>query len=222
MVRRDPETGQFVSGAGGGGTKAWSETEQVVGAISFTINAADLSGGTGSRSVMGEDCKLVDFGDFLANDEVFIIDSMQVVAAFGLPTTATAESSGTFGYSILPKGSGAHANHSSPFYRGSADRTSDQNVDVNHAWNSGDSAFAVGYLRAEASHSDTTNGLAAGAEYENERYTVNFRTDYGARPAFDQDDELYAPCELSFDNISDHAVDATIKVLVQGEIQELD
>lgn len=219
MVRRDPQTGKFVSG---GGDHSWAETNQITGAISYTIPAADLSGGTGTTGSTEHHSELVDFTHILDNDEVFLLDAMMVVASFYLPTTATAEGSGAFSYAIGPE-SGAVGSvlHTSPFYLGSADK-SDGIVDINQEMKEGENVLHVGQLHGEASLADTTNSLAGGAEYENEREFISFRKDIGAQPAFDADDELYCPMEFSYDNISDHAIGATVKVLLNGRVEELD
>lgn len=219
MVRRDPQTGKFVSG---GGEHSWAETNQITGAISYSIPAADLSGGTGTTASTEHQSEIVDFTNMLDNDEVFLLDAMQVVATFYLPTTATAEGSGALSYAIGPE-SGAVGSvlHTSPFYHGSADR-SDGTVDINQEMKEGENVLHVGQLNGEPSLADTTNGLAGGAAYAHDREFISFRKDIGAQPAFDADDELYCPIEFSYDNISDHAIGGTVKVLLHGRVEELD
>lgn len=218
MVRRDPQTGQFVSGD----TRSdvdWTDTKRIGAGMGINIPAADLAGATDHTALEGESAKIVDFSDQLENDEVYVLHKAQVAAFLNFPTTATAESSGGFAYQIGPESRDVSRAHLiQPFYHGSAKREHGI-IDINQDSGEAGGVWAVGHLAGEASLGDSTNGLGAGADNENERYTVDFGD---TRPVYDRDDELYAVSKLWYDNISDHAIGGLIRVLLHGHVESLD
>lgn len=218
MVRRDPDSGKFVSGSGG---VDWSETTAVEASYTSLIPAADLSGGTGQHNVDGEEAEIIDFSEVMANDEVFEVLGIQMSANLGLPTTATAEGSATFRFGLGSSSDRSVHGNSGPFYAGGFDVEQDS-VDVQKSQNVDPGILLNGNLYAEPSHSDTTNGLAAGAAPANEQWVVSPEEALGASPVYDRDDELYLVHEIDVDNISDHAVRAAVLLTVHGRVEELD
>lgn len=217
MPQRDPKTGKFVSG---GGSMDWSDTTQIGAYVSYSIPAADLAGGTGvTGAEQHESTELVNFSPMLANDEVFVLHAARVTAGLALPTTATAESSGGMSFVIGTEPSGQLHSVRSPFYHGSSDG-GDGIIDYSKASKETGGVWHRGQAYAEASHSDTVNAVSAGSAPANQTEMVVF-DDIGARPAYDRDDEIYAPAELWYDNISDHAIEATITVLLFGHVEEV-
>lgn len=216
MVRRDPRTGKFVSSGSGAD---WSDKTRVGGIVNYSIPAADLGGGTVTAGVDGEESEIVDFTDKLENDEVYQAERVQIATFLGLPTTATAESSAIVKFELGSRGDPTFPATATPVFYGGVTSAEDGIVDVNSTDEEAGSVFWMGQHYAEASAVDTVNALGAGADAENDKETVYFGS---AGPVFDRDDELYAPAEISVDNVSDHAVVASCWVLLDGEVQELD
>lgn len=221
MVYRDPDTGQFVSS--GGGAKAYHDATRIGGLLTAVIPAADLSGGTGDNQVSGDETEIVDFDGYLANDEVFRLQMARVSAVLSLPTTATAEGSGTLKYGIGGSGDINAAIHNTDSFYGSATVAEEGQVDI-HQDNHQEmpSIWHLGTLYAENSAADSTNGLGVGGDSAHESELIPFGANLGDGPVYDRDDELYAPFEVATDNISDHAIRGQMQVLLWGHIEELD
>lgn len=215
MVRRDPETGKFVSS---GSAIDWHRTTRLMGVLHSTIPAADLSGATNEHEVLGDGTEIVDFGTVLGHDEVFRIRSMRVNATLGLPTTSTAESSAELSYTIGADAGGGIVQLDSSFYAGKVHREEGL-ADIAQTDAEVPDIIAAGELHATADFGDSVNGLGAGADYDRDRYWVHFG-DEG--PVYDADDELYAEHEFGIDNVSDHAVNGSFMVLIHGVVEELD
>lgn len=221
MVHRDPETGQFVSRSME--FVEQSEAKTLVASLSSVIPAADLGGGTGTSAFTDADAtEFVDFTPFLENDEVFEAVAMQYEASLYLPTTATAEGSGGFAFAIRDEPRlGAINNGDSSFYDGGPDfEDGDADIRVRSVERTG--TLAVGSMYGENSINDTGSSVALGADYENTNELISFMDSHGYMPAFDRDDELYLPHQISFDNISDHAIGGTVVAALHGRVTELD
>lgn len=220
MVRRDPDTGKFVSG---GSAKAvqWNDVKTIHGVNHYNIPAADLSGGTYERSVDGSNSEIINFSGELANDEVFRALGLQYVATLGGPTTATAEGSMELSWMVSSKPEQSSMRANSPFYGGNVNREQGT-IDIVNGYQETTGTLVYGEMHAEPSAADSTNGLGLGADYDRERGIISFVEMFGDGPAYDRDDELYAPAEFGIDNVSDHAVNATIGVLLHGTVEELD
>lgn len=217
MVRRDPQTGQFVSGSG---SKNWTDMRRVGGVMTAVIPAADMGGTTDDQGVKGPGTELIDFTGLLENDEVYEVHAADITATFHLPTTATAESSGTFDYEIGTEPT-PHwiVEQTGAFYTGNVEHEREIVDFANHSEEMG-SVIHVGNLVAHADAGDSTNGLGLGGDVDRERIFIDFEKT--GRPVYDRDDELYAPGEFTFDNISDHAMRAQVTCLLHGEVQSLD
>lgn len=209
MVYRDPRTGQFVSGDGGGMGDVFSAR------LSTTIPAADLAGGQqGKEGVTGEEAILVDFTPYLDSDEVFECREVNLGATLSLPTTATTEGSAYVDFA-LRSDFGEVVPGRPTHYGAGADRE-DGVADINHGQSEDDAIMALGHLYAENSVVDTVNALGAGSDHSQDRQYVQMDK------AFDQDDEVVIPHYINVDNISDHALVVGFDVRLVGEISELD
>lgn len=218
MPRRDPSTGQFVSGSGG---HAWTNQKRIMGIQSQTIPAADLSGGTTELDIKGDHAELVDFSDSLENDEIFHTDAAYVASYLGMPTTATAEGAAVLNYEIGSDSAGI-LTESTPTFFGGNQNGSSGIADSSYASTEGREQWFVDQLYAEASLNDTVNGTGAGAAPAQNQEMISFAADLGAGPAYDRDDEIYAPAELQIDNVSDHAVIYSVWTMLYGHVEELD
>lgn len=213
MVRRDPQTGQFVSG----GEDA--ADDRLTGSISSTVPAADLSGGTASQAVDGETAEVIDFTQVLDSDEVFEVAALTVEASLSLPTTATAESAAQLNWTVSNDLGASQVIN--PVHYGNSAMEEQGIADVRAEQWDDDGTLATGHLVAESSVGDSTNGLGAGAENDRERIRIPFWGDYGSGPVFDQNDELTAPHQFYIDNVDDHAVLATIVCHLEGNVTEV-
>lgn len=219
MVRRDPQTGKFVSGSSSDG---WHEQTRVAGRTSYTIPAADLAGGNTTVKPVGSATELVDFTEVLGNDEVFEVLAAHVSASFFMPTTATSESSGFASFFISADNEVKGAMDATPTFYGGGQNDEYSKADISRASNEAGTIMYHTTLAGEAGHSDSATGLAAGASVANESEWLPFHRDLGGGPVFDRDDELYAPGEISVDNVSDHAVVLSVSVVLYGRVEELD
>lgn len=216
MVARDPETGKFVSDGDG---PSWRDTTRLSGIVNYTVPAADLGGGNNRTMVAGDESEIMDFTPFLENDEVFRMRSLEVAVSVGLPTTATQESSALISYQIGPDSDSNQMMNQSPTFYGGGLHEEDYIVDINSSSREVGGTLHIGQAYVEASHSDTVNALGGGGDAENQHHQLHFGD---AGPVYDRDDELYCPTELHYDNISDHAIVASIWFLAHGEVEELD
>lgn len=209
--RRDPQTGQFVSG----GSVPFSELDVVTGSLASTIPAADLSGTTGSEVTFGEQTIAVDFTPVLDRNEVFQVERLEAVATLTLPTSATAESSGEVEWAVRSDiGEGEIAAGKS-FYNSFVARE-DGIIDINqHQTDEADDLLVAGRLTGESSLLDTVNGAGAGGIHGHERAGVVYD---GAGPRYDENDALSIPHSFSFDAISDHAITASFDLMLWGQV----
>lgn len=221
MPRRDPQTGKFVSGNRPSG---YDRRETLSGSIVVNIPAADNAGGSTIQQWTGSNGIVIDFDNELHSDEVFHLQSMEYSGSLALPTTATAESSAVVGYVI-----GSDMVNPQPFLTRTTSLSSLSAVDneegvadIAVGQSDDDSILLAGALYAEASIADSVNGLAGGADYENESRTFRPWRDLGTTVAFDQDDELAVTGELSSRNVSDHQVVYQAVITVHGWVEELD
>lgn len=217
MPRRDPSTGKFVSG----GDLDWSDTTVVTGSLASTIPAADLAGGQTQAEVMGENSQIVNLNNELDHDETFEVVWAYLSISLALPTTATAESYAALEWTLRTD-LGRNFIAGNPGWGGSATKTAgivDIEVHEGERYNDA-SIVAGGRLRAENSHSDSVNGLAAGADSDREDVKLPFFTEMGGGPSLDQDDEMSVPHQFTVDNASDHSVQASFDLAMRGIVHE--
>lgn len=211
MPRRDPVTGKFVSSDRAGKQKT------VVASLASSIPAADLAGNLTIQTVTGDEAMLVDFTPILDNDEVFSLDAIQGRAFLAGPTTSTAEGEIRCEYGLTRDfGVRPGSINSSPYW-GPQDRDSGI-VDIQAGQHTDTSEFWTSQLAATPSHSDSVNGLAAGADIDRERIQWSWS---GDGPQFDESDEVVVPHELTCDNISDHAIEFDVAVRFEGRVREV-
>lgn len=221
MPRRDPQTGKFVSGGGGFGGSVDRMTT-ISGGLSGLIPAADLAGGVTEVTVDGEDAEIVNLSKFLDSDETFEVAWAALDAYLGLPTTATAESSANLTYELRTDlenmGKAGHAARSSHYggsvthESGIADMRKDEGEDS--------SLLYVGSAYAEPSHSDTTNGLAAGSDSYSDSVLLPIKAEMLRTVRLDEDDEVMVASRIGVDNISDHAVVWGFGLTMHGAVTE--
>lgn len=192
------------------------------GYLSSTIPAADLSGGENVDLVDGEESVIIDFGDELDNDEVFVPELLYITAGLHGPTTASAESSLSLGYMLSTDLQNVRpANAWRGTFYGAGETTSQGIVDVAQNDSSDDSVLFAGGMFGSPSHSDSTNGLAAGNDAGHETTRLPLATETGHSVSLDADDELSVPHQIASDNVSDHAVQASFAVHVFGAVYDI-
>lgn len=221
-IRRDPQTGQFMSTSEGvGGVGGWHETTQYLGAVHLGIPAADQSGGE-EISNHGNDSSLEIFqGDFLDNDEVFEVVTLSLNAYLNLHTTYSAESYAEWGWEISPNETGTIANENSPFFAGSPTDVQD-GIDAVKNTQRRDSILWTEIMTTENSVADGTNTLGLGGDQDRLRRFIPFRSLYGQGPIYDRDDELSLVGEFRVDGASDGALAAGVFAGFRGVIHQLD
>lgn len=218
-MRRDPGTGQFVSDT----DSTYRKTATITGSVSAIVPAADLSGSNTTIAADGPPTELVDWDQYLDQDEVAEVVSARFVTQAALPTTSTAEGSLQVTWAVTEDaGVPRIADLNSPFYAAGAQNASDGIVDLTIDTQRDDSVLTGGQLWAEASVGDTVNGVGSGAEYDSDRYSVDYRDMYGTGPVYDQNDSLYAPHQYGVDNVSDHAIAFDARVVLHVLIHTLD
>lgn len=189
-----------------------------VGSISYVVPAADLGGGTADvGQIQGDETELIDFNADLHSDETFHVAWGHFQAILGPHTTATAEGWARAGVEFSRNGSQSDAK--SAFL---ATNYEEDVFDVNRS-RIGETTGTLhrSQLHAEPSHSDTANGLAGGSDYDRDRALIPFG-EWGRMPAFDADDEVYAPTAIDADNISDHAIEVRAEVELHGPVVDDD
>lgn len=224
MPRRDPETGKFVSSKSDV-SETWRESDQIVTQMHLSIPAADLSGGTSTFTFENDnDLAIADFGEVVDNDEVFELVEGRYDLYLSMHTTATAEAMVGAGWTISPDLEGPQVGQiDPPHFSGSSASIGGTVVNrTRSAIEENDNLLEGGYLIAENSHSDTTNGLAAGSDKDRERKHVRYTDPWGGGPMYDSDDELYLTGEFHVDNASDIAVHLGCQALLRGVVHEVD
>lgn len=223
-VRRDPETGKFVSADSAQGM-GWNNLDHVSGARVYEIPAADLSGTTeeqiGSES---DNTTIIDFSEVLDSDEVFEVVTAYVDVSAYAHTTASAEGY-VSAYNAIDSDLSDLSSVvvDSPFFGTNAATVGENDIaDTLGAQSESDGRIWSGRLVAEPSYGDSTNGLGAGSNPDRVRKMIPLRALYGSGPVYDQDDEIYAASHLNVDNVSDHAVGTSFYVDLRGRIQEVE
>lgn len=212
MVRRGPD-GKFRSGGGGEGR---DNCKVVTGSLTNTVPAADLSGGTISVQVDGEESEVFDFTQVLDSNEVFEAQVVEVTAGLHMPTTATAEGSAQLEWTART-GYGVDRAVKSAFY-GNPAQVEDGVADINTLTTDADDVLTSGRLSASAGFGDSVNGLGAGAEHGFDYRRMPFVNEFGGGVHFDSDDELTIPHTVEIDNVSDHAVEAFFEIVMTGPV----
>lgn len=216
MPRRDPNTGQFVSGE----SVNWDDLDVVTGSLTSTIPAADLAGTKATFPARGESTEIVDMSSTLTRGEVFEIHRFELVATLTGPTTATAEGDVQLEWALTRDLDVGEVGVSNPFYAGAGSQSevrSDGVIDLHNFQTDEDAVLSVGRLTCSPSHRDTTTGTGGGAAEGFDRVIRHF----GAGPRLDEDDELGAPHTFSVNGIDDHSVAASFDLLVEGRIQDV-
>lgn len=184
-------------------------------ALSVAIPAADLSGGTQRQTVTGEEAELADFTPVLENDEVFVLDAIQGRAFAGGPTTATAEGAFVVEYDIGTASDVSAPHLTSPFWISRLDKE-EGIADINVGQDGDSESIWVGQLAGTPGALDTANNLHGGSDWDRQDIWRQF----GGEHVYDRDDELYAPLDIHVDNVSDHAVEFDLVVLLEGRTIE--
>lgn len=228
--RRDPETGKFVSGDAAPQV-SWPDIKMLAGGITAEIPAAQLAGEASSHNIFDQDAEAMTLTDVLDNNEVYQILAMRYHAAIDLPTTATAESHGALAWGIGTASDGPRSSSLSPGNFGGPSRlqhteggfTSDINSVPSDSSSSPDDPghWIEGYIPASSSVGDSTNGLGAGGDSGQEYGTIPFAAMLGDGPFLDRDDEVIAPMEIMFNNISDHAIYGHIGFNLFGVVHQI-
>lgn len=208
--RRDPQTGKFV--AGGGGGPGWDDTKVLTATIHTEIPAADLSGGTDTVRVDGTEARLINLDDLLDHDEQYQVHAMAWEALLALPTTATAESYARLAYAVGKDSEDFLPQTMTPVFWGGAPDEEVGTVDISQD-HADRKVWYHGELEATNSVVDSTNTLGAGGDHDRFRTMFGFGPD---GPKMDDTDELYVPHEWHVDNISDHAVIGTFRATLYG------
>lgn len=208
MVYRDPNTGKFVSEDG----EHDGQMHTMVGRVNYAIPAADLSGGSNQVVLGGSDAELINFSDTLESGETFRPAGLYVTAVARAHTTATAEGAFDATFMVSREGDAPDTLYNSSPFWDSSGIDEKQEVDIQRASDSEDSAIYIGQLASEPSAADSTNGLGLGGYNDADRRYIpgQFVGD------LDADDELYAPVDLAVDNISDHGVQLDIVAAIHG------
>lgn len=213
MVRRDPETGKFVSGPSHGG-ECWQSLEKAHGHVTHRIDAADLSGGEVTRGTEVTE-PVIDFGDLIDEGDLAEIVGLDFNAVMYAPTTATAES---FSRAMLQIRSETGLDRTSLVTGAlSGSEVTDDTVDVKANGSQSHETLAQALLYGVTNFNDTVNATGGGPGITQIDRTYNYRSMYGGGPVFDDDDELYIPVSIEIDNASDHRVlvEASVTALVR-------
>lgn len=216
MVRRDPDTGKFVSDSGGQ-QYDHHEMTTIQGSLGVEIPAADLSGGTTAHPKLeGEDTEIIDFTGVIGGDEAFEVVHARYNVVFFPGTTSSGQGREALMVEIGPTGA-LQMNNSPAFWQTDVENDvydigteSVDDTDVLHH------AFLAG-------HSETKDGTGASGSgtYMRDAATVPYKALTGGMgPTFDQDDELFAPLRMWTDAVSNHAAEAFITVNLSGKVWE--
>lgn len=215
MPARDPETGKFVSGSK---QVHRDDGDTLLADLVAVIPAADLSGGTVRPKMEGEAAELVDFGNVLDSDEVFEVYRLSLMVTLSMPTTATAEGSAQADYTLTDDLTD-FVGTTGTFYGSTPQRETDI-IDIRVNQHDQDDWLVNGRLVAAPSVADSAAGLAAGSDNGIQLHNVPYLAYFGSGPRFDEDDEIGVPTQIAVDNVSDHAVQFTADLLIEGEIFE--
>lgn len=223
MVHRDPETGRFVSDSGGGhGDASYGRTRTITGAMHSEIAAADLAGGTTTDTVeAGAALELIDFDEVLVQEnEVYEVVMARLLYYVNAHTTATAEGWVGVGWEVTTDQNLGTGELRPPF-TGSGSGIAGSNATISQDSRRAEQTFDHGFLNAEPSHSDTTNGLAAGADYNIVDRQIEYRQAFDRGPMFDMDDSWFVPHRYHIDNIDDHAVQFGVACQLEGVVHDV-
>lgn len=219
---RDPESGKFVSSA------EYNRRTTVAGSMVTAIPAADNAGGFTNEFVTTEASEVIDMGQSLDSNEVFDVFSWGISAAFSLPTTSTAEGSGQAsfvvsiddGFDRLVRTGSYLGINGTPPNREAGGEGGIIDIVQEDIETDGSLVYSA-VLAAEASHSDSVNGLAGGGAVANENLVLTAR-DLGRTVSLDEDDEVYVPHELETRNVSDHDVELQLSITAHGGVRDVD
>lgn len=222
-VRRDPETGQFMSTGDG---MAYHDMTIASGSMQSEVPASDLSGGTTTEQGQADaETILFDFDQILANDEVAELVLMHFVANCVPHTTFSAETWVRFTGGIRTENLWDQVDSDPwaldpPF----TSSTEGEHGLVNLRQADGEERETLWSWAMESSgqYADSTNGLGGGGSYLHQRDIVPFKQIFGRGPVYDADDELFAPHEFTIDKVSDGAVTGNVWARFWLQIHQLD
>lgn len=218
-VRRDPDTGKFVAQSDAD-PLTFRDHETINGTLHGEVPAADLSGQT-FEDFESDDFNIIQFGRLIDDpDEVAEIAWLRFVATLEPHTTATAEGHAGLGYELSEDTSLNGMGQAPPFFAGSD--FEELIADYTRRSREANAVLVSGRLGSSPSHSDSTNGLAGGADYGFDAVEIPFRDLYGIGPMYDQFDDLFVPHRFEADNISDHAVTWSFAAQAVVRIWELE
>lgn len=227
MVHRDPETGRFVSDDSDGymapffydgddrGAIDVDATETFTAALQYFIPAADLSTGSDTATVDGEEAIAVDFTEFLDSDEVFVAHSFDLHVQITPNRTATAEHVINCDYALRGDG------QLGPVTLGIGSTRSDGIIDVFQEESEDDDIIFQGAITGSGDLADSTNSLAGGADQTHADHSVTFPEAALPAPAFDQDDELYVPARIQVRGSDDQGINVRFAVTARGKTYDL-
>ena len=214
---RDPETGQFMSvDEDDRGVHDVDEPERVEGVQRLRIPPADLSTGDTDEDNEGQTAEVIDFGDVLGSDEVFLphIANLEVQIDAGQDATAEHLYRNRYWLRSQPTlGDALVLNTSFPLASGVLDVATDQSDD--------DDIIFSGYVVGAGDLRDTATGTAAGGSYTHVQHHRNFLQEQLPLPAYDQDDELYIPSRTRVRGSDDQSFNIHFVASLVGRIVEV-
>lgn len=218
MVRRDPQTGKFVSDSDGPGPD-YETLTAITGSVNAMIQPADLSGGTTAHDPMDSTLsEIISWDRHLDADEVFAAKYLRYVVSLTGHTTQSAESylMGAWAIQDSPGANRSGGVFKNPVNWGGTSDTSGV-YDVARTDRESAGTLVSGRLTAEGSAADSASGLGLGAAPGFDAGSVPFQAIYGSGPIAEDEDSWYAPIRLWTDNVDDHGVSVDVFIETVGE-----
>lgn len=215
-IRRDPETGQFVSPSRrDGGRRAATFS----GFWRGEVVAADITSGTDTVVVDGTDATVLDFTERLDSDEVFEMHHLEAVIAVMPEATATAEHSYKMLYALVSDAIAFFDQDSLDTF--TTDVTSPFNVEVSREELDDDSILLLGNFSSAGDFRDTATGTGGGSDNNTGFHSMSWPAMDLPPPAFDQDDELAFPHTVDIVASDDQGINVHAAVTAHGVTMEL-
>lgn len=220
-VRRDPDTGRFVSVDGSRSGVGYTDTDVFVGQLASKIPAADLGGGTTQVAVENDKAKLIGFGGALDSDEWFEVLRVRTRSILGLANTATAESWAAAMWELSQTAACPTISDNAVFDPAFVTAPHDEEGVIDIAtWDDShhsNRTLARELLVGTNQLADSAAGLAGGGDFDRQEQVVDY-TWMEEGPTFDHNDALYIPHEFAVDNAADHGVQLDVQVVLEGLI----